>query len=148
MSATPAAFMVTDEDLESAGAPSYDAIEVPGDYEATLTAVEDYDKRDKGGSHGWIFTYRIMGLPFKMWVAHSPASRWKLIEVVHAHAPGFFDVRDADGASKPVNPDAFVGSTVGAHVVLDSELDTPRRVIDYVFSMEEPEPTADDVPLL
>lgn len=148
MSATAAAFTVTDEELESAGAPSYDSIEVPGDYEATLSAVEDYDKRDKGGSHGWIFTYRIEGLPFKVWISHSTAARWKLIETIHAHRPGFFEERDESGASRPVNPNDLIGEVVGAHVVLDDELDTPRKVIDYVFAPPTEEITAEDVPVL
>lgn len=148
MSATAAAFAITDEQLESAGAPSYDSIEVPADYTAVLETVEDYDKRDKGGTNGWIFTYRVEGLPFKIWISHSTAARWKLIETVHAHAPGYFDVRDESGASRPVDPNAFVGQTVGAHVVLDDELDTPRKVIDYVFALPTAEVTADDVPVL
>lgn len=148
MSATAAAFTVTDEQIESAGAPSYDSIDVPGDYAATLESVEDYDKRETGGTHGWIFTYRIEGLPFKIWVPHSTAARWKLIETIHAHIPGFFDVRDESGASRPVDPNALIGQVVGAHVVLDDALDTPRKVIDYVFSPPEKEVTADDVPLL
>ncbi len=148
MSATAAAFTVTDEQLDSAGAPSYDAIEVPADYEARLKTVEDYDKREDGGSYGWIFTYEIEGLPFKIWLAHSTAARWKLIETVHAHRPGFFDVRDESGASSPVDPNEFIGDVVGAHVVLDDELDTPRKVIDYLFSLEQPEPSAEDVPVL
>lgn len=148
MSATAAAFVITDDELNDADAPSYDQIEAPADYEAVLTHIEDYDKREKGGSHGWVATYRIEGLPFKIWIAKSKAARWKLIEFVHAHRPGFFEVRNEDGESRPVDPNEFVGETIGAHVVLDEELDTPRKVIDYLFSLDEGEPSAEDVPVL
>lgn len=148
MTATAAAFLITDEELEDASAPSFDAIEIDTDYEATLSAVEDYDKTEKGGTKGWIATFRIEGLPFKIWIPHSKAARWKLIEFVHSFRPGFFDVRNEDGSSRPVDPTEFVGEVVGAHIVLDTEMDTPMKVIQYIFSLNETEPTPDTVPVL
>lgn len=146
MSASAKAFIVTDEQLESAGGgASYADIEVPGDYEAVLSSIDDYGTNN---SSGWVATFRIEGLPFKYWIPHSEAARWKLIEFVEAFRPGFFNERDERGATAPIDPNTFVGELVGAHVVLDDELDTPRKVIDSVFHHSGEEPSAEDVPVL
>jgi hypothetical protein len=148
MTATAAQFLITDEQLEAANGASYASLEVPGDYEARLVRIEDYDNRSKGRSHGWIAYFSIEGLEFRTWIAHSDAARWKLIEFTHAFRPGFFEDRNPDGTSKPVNPNEFVGETVGAHVVLDEEMSPPMKVIDSLFSLTEDEPTVEDVPTI
>ncbi len=148
MPATAAAFMITDDELADAGPASYDAIEVPGDYTATLSEIIDYDKTEIGKTKGWEATFRVEGLPFKVWIAHSTAARFKLIEFVHAFRPGFFDVRNDDGSSRPVDPNEFIGETVGAHVILDESMDIPRKVIQYIFELPETDLSANDVPVL
>lgn len=148
MSATERQFVITDDELLNASAPSFADLEVPADYEATLIKVEDYDNTSKGGASGWVLTFSVEGLPFKMWIAHTQASRWKLIEMVHAFEPGFFEQRNPDGTTRPVPINSFVGRTVGAHVILDEDADTPRKVIQYLFSLGEPEPSIEDVPAL
>lgn len=148
MSATVQQFIITDDQMASAGAGSYADLEVPQDYTAVLETIEDYDKTKDGKGKGWKARFRIEGLPFDYWVAHSDAARWKLIEFVHAFEPGFFDVREADGTTRPVNVNKYVGMTVGAHVILDETMDIPRKTVDYVFSLAEDEPEPADVPAL
>lgn len=149
MSATEMQFAITAEELADALPSDYETIEVPGDYTATLAAVEDYDNRHKGGGTGWLATFRIEGLTFKYWIPHSPKARFKLVEFVHAFIPGFFsdENRRPDGTFPPVPVNSFVGRTVGAHIVLDDSLDTPRKVVQYTFPLEE-EVSVEDVPAL
>lgn len=144
MSATARQFVITDDDIANAGAGSYAQIEVDTDYEAVLKSVEDYEKAD-GAGPGWKFNFSVEGLPFGYWVSHSEASRWKLIEAVNAFDPGFFERRAADGTTPPLDPGQWVGQTVGAHIVLDKKMDTPRKTIDYLFNPSAPEPTVEDM---
>lgn len=147
MSATVRQFVVTDEQLEGVTA-SFATLEVPNDYPATLTAVEDYDNTHKGGQTGWVLSLRVEGLPFKYWISHSEASRWKLVETVEAFEPGFFDNRAEDGTTRPIDINKYVGQTVGAHVRLDENLDTPRKIVDSLFSLEAALPEVEDVAVL
>lgn len=149
MSATPKAFIVTEAQLEQGrsgggNGASYAALEVPADYEATLVGVEDYVK----STTGWKLNFQIEGLGFSFWLSHSDAARWKIVETIEIFEPGFFDQRDPSGASRPVDPTAFIGRKVGAHVVLDDELDTPRKVIQYLFPLDVEVPGPEDVPVI
>lgn len=148
MSASVKAFIVSDEVLESreSQSVSYADIDVPADYEAELTKVEDYGPEEN--PKGWILTFRLEGLPFKFWVPFSDAARWKLVDTVRAFDPTFFDVRTETGETRPINMNEYVGRVVGAHVVLDTELDTPRKVIDYLFQHTGTEPGPEDVPVM
>jgi hypothetical protein len=109
--ATAQEFEITESEI--AGAGSYDELETPGDYEAVLFAVEDYDKRAEGRSYGWIWTFHVEGLPFKEYTSFSPAARWKLVELLQA-----FGV-EVDAGINTVDPDAFVGTAIGATVDWD-----------------------------
>lgn len=109
--ATAQQFEITEKDL--AGLKSYDDLETPGDYEATLTEVEDYDKRDDGGSYGWKWTFEVEGLPFSEWTSFSPNARWKLLEILSA-----FGVEITEGVNN-VLPDHFVESSIGVTVDWD-----------------------------
>lgn len=148
MSATVTQFVITEDQMASAGGGSYATLEVPQDYTAVLSKIEDYNKTDAGKGKGWKATFRVEGLPFDYYISHSDAARWKLIEFVHAFSPGFFDERADDGTTRPVDVNRFVGQTVGAHVILDESMDTPRKAIDYIFSLEEAEPEPEEVPTL
>lgn len=139
MTATPTQFIITDEELASLdeGGGSYADIEAPAEHVAVLSLVEDYDNTSKGKTKGWIFTFRIQGLPFKVWVAHSKASRWKLRDTVNAFRPGLLDQRDEEGRTPVIDPTEWIGEEVIALVVLDEELDTPRKVIDEIYAIED-----------
>lgn len=145
MTATARQVRVTDADLEASGGASYSTLEVPQDYSARLEDVDDHNG-PKGP--GWKLRFRIEGLPFDYYVSLSDAARWKLIETVEAFEPGFFDVREPDGTTRPIDPNSWVGMEVGAHVILDEALDTPRKAIDYIFELPAVEPSVDDVPTL
>lgn len=148
MSVTARSFVITDDEIANAGGGSYATLEVPADYPAVLESVEDYEKTEKRTAPGWVLKFRIEGLPFQYWISHSDASRWKLIEMVEAFAPGFFETRADDGTTQPINPGGWVGQTVGAHVILDDSSGTPRKSIDSIFAIvaEEDEPQVADVP--
>jgi hypothetical protein len=137
---------VTDDDLINAGGASYESLAVPADYSARLESVADHDG-PKGP--GWKLRLRVEGLPFDFYISLSDASRWKLIETVDAFEPGFFEDRAEDGTTKrPIDPNVWVGMEVGAHVILDEKMDTPRKTVESVFSLLEVEAEIDDVPVL
>ncbi len=110
--ATAREFDVSAGDASAAGA-AYDQLEVPGDYEAQLQSVEDYDKTGSGGSHGWVWTFVVEGLPFKEWTSFSTGARWKLLELVEAMG------HDVEEGLLEVNPNSFVGSTIGVSLDWD-----------------------------
>ena len=122
MAATARAIEITAEDLESTGGSSdYEKLEVPNDYYATVTKVEDYDNSSKGGSHGWVWFFDIEGLEFRIYTAFSKKARWKLVEVLES-----LDIDLSEGIAD-IDPNAFVGDVVGAHV------DFPK---DYYEALE------------
>lgn len=143
MTATARVFGITEEDLEGGG--SYAALEVPDDYEATLTKVEDYDYTAQGKSSGWIFFFEIENLEFKTYLAHSKAARWKLIETLEA-----FGIEVVEG-ELTVDPNTLIGRVIGARVDYqhdpeehDPELDGPNyKEIKWLFPLkaepDEPE---------
>lgn len=147
MTATARTLEITADDLESAGGSNYDKLEVPDDYYATLVKVEDYDKRPNG-SYGWVWHYKIEGLDFRIYTAFSKQARWKLIEVLESHGyPVEEGIADVD-------PNAFVGDTIGAHVdfppsyyeALEQGI-TPERAyreIRWTFKLPSEAPTASD----
>ncbi len=147
MTATARVLAITEEDLEGGG--SYAALEVPEDYEATLTSVEDYDYTDQGKSSGWIFDYEVENLSFKSWLAHSQGARWKVIEVLTAHGI------DVEEGTITVDPNTLVGQVVGARVDYqkdpdehDAEMDGPNyKEIKWMFPLGAAS-TGDEVEVL
>lgn len=148
MTATPEQFIITDDELTAASSGNYGTLEVPADYDATLVKVEDFDKTAEGKTRGWIFFFDIQGLSFRYYVSKSKAARWKLIETVRAFRPTFFETRAADGTTQVIDPNAWIGEVVGAHVVLDEEMETPLKVIEYLFHQGTTEPGPEAVPTL
>lgn len=151
MAATARQIPVSTEDLESKGSGgggAYASIEVPGDYEAVLAKVEDYDKRGEGKSWGWVFYYSVetpdgKNVEFKTYISFGQNARWKLIEVMEAH-----DADLSEGLNE-IDPNAFVGDTIGAHIDFPRDPDTDEptskyREIRSHFSLAKP-PTSDDV---
>ena len=121
---------ITEEDLKSAAGGAYAEIEVPGDYEVTLSKVEDYDNTGKGGSYGWIFHYDVDTpsggvVPFRTWLAFSQAARWKLIEVLTAH-----DV-DLDEGLNQVDPNMLVGEVVGCTIDFPRDKETGEPTSEF-----------------
>lgn len=148
MPATARQFAITEEALADAGGgAAYASLEVPGDYTAVLNGVEDYDKSASGGGQGWIFSFLVEGLRFKYWIPFSEASRWKLIRAVQAFSPSFFE----DGGDvTTIDPNAFVGQTVGARVDYENDddgnpIEGGRKIIHYIFEYVE---ESSDVPVL
>lgn len=137
MTATARTIRFTDDDISGGG--NYDSLEVPNDYSATLTKVEDFDNRQKGGSFGWVFHYDIEGLAFRTWLSFKETARWKLTETLRA-----FGVELQVGDLQ-IDPEALVGMEVGAHVdfppdyykALEQGLtpDRPYREIRWVFAL-------------
>jgi hypothetical protein len=134
---------VQEKDLSSSGGGGAYAALPPGDYEALLKDVEDYDKRDKGGQWGWLWTLEIEGLPFRLYTAFSTGSRWKLVETVRAFDPTMLE----EGINE-VDPNLFIGMTCGAHVDFrhDPETADPNqpnfKEVKYLFTLppeERPE---------
>lgn len=139
--ATARQFEFSQEDIDSqgGGGGAYAELEVPNDYEATLTAVDDYDKRDKGKSQGWVWTYEVetpsgATVDFRLWTSFGKAARWKLLEVLEAHGV------DVEQGINDVDPDDFVGDVIGATIDFprDKETDEPTsdfREIRVVFDL-------------
>lgn len=127
MTATARQINVTAEDLAGGqGGGAYAELEVPGDYEAILREVSDYDKRKEGKSWGWIFEYEVETpsgkmVTFKAWLSFGQNARWKLIEVLEAH-----DVDMSEGLNN-VDPNALVDDVIGVHIDFprDKETDEP-----------------------
>ncbi len=113
MAATARRIEFTAEDL-SGGDGAFVNIEVPGEYELTLTKVEDYDKRAEGKSHGWLFFYSLdtgAGIAeFREYISFGENARWKLIQVLVAH-----DYPVELGLAE-LDPNSLVGDKIGALV--------------------------------
>lgn len=132
--ATARKFEITDKDLAGDGGGGFGALEVPMDYEALLVRVDDYDYRDRGKSWGWVWHFEIEDLPFKVFTAFGTNARWKLIETVQVFDALVTGINEVD-------PDSYVGMTVGAHVDFDTPADewdgqsTRYREIKYLFPL-------------
>lgn len=148
MAATVRQLVFTDEMLAAGGGASFASLEVPADYPATLSKVEDYDKRDQGKTHGWKLTFYVEGLPFDVFLALTDSAQWKVRDALDALDPGWRERRAADGTTAPIDFNAMLGRVVGAHVIQDEKANVPRKTIDYLFSLAEPEPDVEDVPAL
>lgn len=141
MPATARQIPVTSEDLAGSKGGAYAEIEVPGDYEAVLVDVEDYDKRPEKG-YGWKFVYEVETpsggtVPFNTYCSFSANARWKLMEVLKAH--------EADLSEGPnnVDPNAFIGDVIGTTIDFprdkNGEPTSDYREIRAHFSLvEEP----------
>lgn len=111
----------TDKELADASAPSgggggaYAAIEVPGDFSAILRRVDDYDKRDAGKTHGWVFYYGVDGgggeAEFRVWLSFGGNASWKMIEVLAAHG-----IQMEPGVKINIDPESLINDEVGVHV--------------------------------
>lgn len=142
--ATARQIPVSESDLTNDGGGAYAELEVPGDYEAVLKSVEDYDYTDKGKSYGWLFLYAVetpsgASVDFKVYLSFGQNARWKLVSVLQAH-----DANLEVGVAE-VDPNAFVGETIGASIDYprdDEDQPTSKfREIRGFFSLaEEPEP--------
>lgn len=149
MPATPRRLSFPDELLERPLGPpeerdyDYNDIETPGDHLATLVDVEDYDKRDQGKSHGWIFTYEIKGAPFREYLSFSEKARFKIKEHMESHGVPLENLSDLD-------PNTLVGSVIGAHVDWQTDPDLLEegepnyREIKWVFPADWFEDEADE----
>lgn len=144
MTATARQIPVSKSDLDGSGGGAYAELEVPGDYEAVLTDVKDYDKRAAGKSWGWIFTYSVEtpsggNVTFDNYLSFGENARWKLIQVFEAHQA------DLTEGLNEVDPNSLVGETVGAHIDFPrhDETDEPtskfREIIQFFSLAAEPE---------
>jgi len=138
---------ITEEDIAKAKEPrangTWSEIEVPGDYEITLAAVEDY-KTAK--SEGWIFIYHVQTstgpCELKEWVSLGQSARWKLSQIAAAHGITSISI---------LNPDDLVGESIGGHVDWGKDRETGevssyREVKEYFALVDAPEDTQPDTP--
>lgn len=152
MPATARQIPISDKDLEGSGGGAYAELEVPGDYEAVLKDVEDYDFTKKGKSRGWIFIYEVetpsgQTVEFKSFASFGINARWKLVEILNAHEAELTGGEEA--TLNNVDPNAFVGEIIGVHIDFprDKETDEPTskyREIKEHFSLTEA-PEEEDV---
>ncbi len=157
MAASARDFIFSEKELKDAATPGggggggYGAITVPGDYEAVLLSVEDYDKTADGKTKGLLFSYGVDGgggeVPFNMYVAEGPNSNWKRLEIFAAHGI-------VPQAGVPLNFDgaAFIDDIVGVHIDYprdDNDVPTSTyREIRQIFALEAaPTPEA-EIPTL
>ncbi len=156
MAASARDFIFSEKELTDAATPGgggggYGAIEVPGDYEAVLLSVEDYDKTADGKTKGLVFSYGVDGgggeVPLNMYVAEGANSNWKRLEIFAAHGivPEAGVAFNFDGA-------AFIGDIVGVHVDYprdDNDVPTSNyREIRQIFALEAAPATEAEVPTL
>jgi len=146
MVATARQIPITDDDLNptgNAGGGAYAELEVPGDFEAVLKAVEDYDKRAEGKSQGWIFKYGVetpLGreVSFDVYLSFGDNARWKLIA-------------DLEVGLANIDPNSFVGDTIGVHIDFprDKVTDEPTsyyREISSCFALADIPEVLEQVP--
>lgn len=125
---------------------AYAELDVPGDYEAVLVKVDDYDYRDRGKSYGWIFIYEVETpsgntVPFNVHLSFGKNARWKIAETYAAHG---FDVKEG---INNLDPDSLVGDVIGVHIDFGTEKDengqevpSAYREIKSLFALaDEPE---------
>ena len=91
-------------------------VEVPADYEVVLESFETYDKTDVGKTKGWIFNYSCEYAPgksviFDLYLAHTDAGLWKIVEVFDAHGSP-----SEDGVERDYNPNEILGTMAAAFV--------------------------------
>lgn len=148
MAATARQIPVAENDLTGDGGGAYASLEVPGDYEAVLKDVLDYDYRDKGKSYGWLFIYSVEtpiggSVDFSVHLSFGENARWKLIETLIAHGV------DISLGLNTVDPNVLVGEVVGAHIDFQKDNDGKPgkyREIVKVFSLVEEPPAVEGLP--
>ncbi len=128
MPATVITATPTADQLPSGGG-LYNEIEVPGDYEVRLETIEDYDKGE--GRKGWVFTYSCETssggfVEFKEFLSFSEKARWKIFEVFEAHGS-----TSEEGTTRELDPNALVGSTVGAFIDFPRDKTTGEATSQY-----------------
>jgi len=148
MAATARKLEATAKDLSGDGGGAYASIEVPGDYEAVLVDVNDFDNRQKGGSWGWRFSYGVETptggqVVFDEYLGFSPKSRWKIVQIMEAHG-----VPLEEGINE-LDPNALIGEVVGVHIDFPrdehGEPSDKYREITQVFSLVNP-PEVEEAP--
>ena len=158
MAAQAREFIFTEKELIDASTPGgggggsgYGAIEVPGDFEAILRSVEDYDKTSEGKTKGMVWEYGVDGgggeVSFFMYVADGAKSSWKRLEIFAAHG-----ITPQPEVAFNFDPAGFVNDVVGVHI------DYPRdangdptsnyREIRQIFAIEAAPTTETEAPTL
>jgi hypothetical protein len=130
MVATARQIPLTDDDLAGSSGGAFAELDVPGDYEATLTDVNDYDKTAEGKSKGWVFEYEVetpsgATVPFSTWLSFGLKARWKMVEVLEAHDA------DLSAGLNDVDPNAHVGDVIGVHIDFPRDKDTDEPTSQY-----------------
>lgn len=143
MPATAQNLNITKEDLSGSGG-AFAELTVPGEYEAILSSVEDYDYTAKGKTKGWKFNFAIEtpsggSVTLSSHVSFTPNSRWKLVGVLDALGA------DLSEGVNNVDPNAYVGDKIG--VLIDfprgdnGEPTSKYREIQDVFSLVQLPPS-------
>lgn len=124
------------------GEGSFTEIEVPGDYEVVLEAVEDYDFTDKGKTAGWIFKLRCeyaegRSVVFDHYLAHTDKGMWKINEAFDA-----LEAADLEEGVREFNPNSLIGNVCAAHIDFprDSATNEPTskyREIRWLFRLPD-----------
>jgi hypothetical protein len=140
MPATVITLTPTADELPSSGGGLYNEIEVPGDYEVRLEAVEDYDKGPD--RKGWIFIYSCEtpsggSVEFKSYLSFNKAARWKIMDTFDAHGSS-----SEDGVQRELDPNALIGSSVGAFIDYPRDKSTGEptsqyRGIEKIFTLAD-----------
>jgi hypothetical protein len=140
MPATVITATPTADELPSSGGGLYNEIEVPGDYEVRLEDVENYDKGDD--RKGWIFIYSCEtpsggSVEFKSYLSFSKKARWKIFDTFDAHGSP-----SAEDTSRELDPNALIGSTVGAFIDYPRDKSTGEptsqyRGIEKIFALAD-----------
>ena len=127
MPATPQQVSYTDDDLNSGG--GYSHIAVPGWYEAELKDVEDH--LSAAGNQGWKWTLDVLGADFRQYTVFSKKARWKLVSVVQAFDPTYFE---EGGEVAEIDPNVFIGMKI--NVFIDWQTD-PEELVDGEANFRE-----------
>lgn len=120
---------------------AYAEIDVPGDYEVVLSGIEDYDFTERGKSKGWLATFACEtpsggNVDFDDYMSFSEGARFKIDQFFEAFAPGLL----VEEATNRLDPAAYVGQTVGAHIDFPRAKETneptsPYRQIQRIFAI-------------
>ena len=144
MPATAQNFNITKDDLVGGIGGAFAELTVPGEYEATLSSVEDYDYTAKGKTKGWKFNFAIEtpsggSVTLSSHIAFTPESRWKLVGTLEALGS------DLSEGVNSIDPNAYVGDKVGLLIDFprndDGEPISKYREIQDVFSLVELPPS-------
>lgn len=136
MSATPFDVEFTDDDFKERA--DYADL-TPGDYEATLLAVEDIVAST--GNPGWKFTFQVKGLSLYTRVYHRGGGKWKIREVFNALGVPI----NAGALIGTLDPNALVGNMCVVTVAKEAKNDGTDEVWTNI-SRHTPLRTASAIP--